>query len=562
MRRTPIALALILLLLATIGPASMAQVETPVPGAPATPIATPLAAPQSDLTDVAPLPLTGERRAEFEAYVADAMNRLGVPGASVAVVQGGEVVYLQGFGVREDGGSKPVTPDTLMMIGSVTKSMTSTMAATVVDDGWLSWETPLVELLPGFAVADPQLTPRLTVADAFCACTGLPRRDPEIIFNFDSLTPEQLIGQVDELPLTAPFGERFQYSNQLYAVGGYAAAAAAGAAPDALFEGYQLTMRERLLNPIGMHRSTFALEEVLTSGDYALPHSGDLEGQTRPVPLLTDEGFVRAVAPAGALWSNAREMARYVQTELANGLAPDGTRVVSASNLERTRAPRVPIPAQPGLPPVFVESAQHYGMGWVIGSYYRQPLISHSGGTLGFGSEVAFLPEADLGIVILTNNVQAGGPFALAVQFRLFELLFDQPPAFDALMGQFLEAQVAQIAELRAQLRLVDPAAVSPYLGRYANPALGEVELEIQNGRLVFDAGEIRSELRPRMDDAGQVVAYFFTDPPLAGAPVPVTLRQGPDGRPEMEATVEGEGEETYVFTLLESSPVATPAPE
>ncbi len=402
----------------------------------------------------------------------------------------------------------------------------------------------------------------MTVADAFCACTGLPRRDPEIIFNFDSLTPEQLIAQVADLPLIAPFGEQFQYNNQLYAVGGYAAAAAAGAAPDALFEGYRLAMRERLLNPIGMHRSTFALEDVLTSGDYALPHSRDLEGRTRPVPLLTDEGFVSAVAPAGALWSNAREMARYVQTELANGVAPDGTRVVSESNLERTRAPRVSIPAQPGLPPVFVESAQHYGMGWLIGSYYGQPLISHSGGTLGFGSEVAFLPEADLGIVILTNNVQAGGPFALAVQFRLFELLFDQPPAFEALLGQVLEAQVAQLAALQAELGPIDPAIVSPYLGRYVNPALGEVELELRDGRLVFDAGEIRSELRPRIDDAGQVVAYVFTDPPLAGAPVPVTLRQGTDERPEIVATVQGDGEETYVFTLLESNTAATPLPE
>src|SRR5688572_26843626 len=99
MRRTPIVLALSLLLLATVGSASMAQVETPVPSAPATPIATPQTAAQSDLIGVAPLPLTGERRTAFEAYVADAMNRLGVPGASVAVVQGDEVIYLQGFGV-------------------------------------------------------------------------------------------------------------------------------------------------------------------------------------------------------------------------------------------------------------------------------------------------------------------------------------------------------------------------------------------------------------------------------------------------------------------------------
>src|SRR5690606_24801633 len=129
--------------------------------------ASPNATAPPDLTGVTPLPLTGERRTAFEAYVADTLHRTGVPGASIAVVQDGEVVFLQGFGVKELGGTDPVTPDTQLMIGSVTKSMTSTLAATLVDEGWLTWDTPLVELLPAFAVADPDLTSRLTIADAF-----------------------------------------------------------------------------------------------------------------------------------------------------------------------------------------------------------------------------------------------------------------------------------------------------------------------------------------------------------------------------------------------------------
>jgi CubicO group peptidase (beta-lactamase class C family) len=558
MRHAPLVLT-VLLALVVAGSATMAQVETPVPALRATPL--PVAPTQpADLAGVTPLPLTGERRTAFEAYVAEAINRLGVPGASVAVVHGGEVVYLQGFGVRQIGGSRPVTPDTLMMIGSVTKAMTSTMAATVVDDGWLSWETPIVDLLPDFAVADPERTPRLTVADAFCACTGLARRDIELTVNFNDLTPDRLIAQVTELPLTTPYGEQFQYSNQMYAIGGYAAAVAAGAAPNDLYDGYRLAMRHRILNPMGMDRSTFALEEVLTSGDYALPHATNLDGQLQLVSPLVDQRFVTSVAPAGALWSSAREMARYLQTELADGVAPDGRRVVSAENLERTRVPRVAIPPEPGFPTLFSGTGNHYAMGWVVDTYQGQPVLSHSGGTLGFVSEVAFLPEADLGVVILTNGGQGAGPFNFAVQFRLLELLFDQPPAFEAQMVQFLAAQEVQLAVLRAQPRAVDPAVVSPYLGRYVNSALGEVELKLQNGSLDFDAGEIRSELQPRMDDAGQVVAYVFTDPPLAGAPGAVTLRQSAAGLPEIVATVEGDGAETYVFTPMVLSTVATPA--
>jgi CubicO group peptidase (beta-lactamase class C family) len=89
----------------------------------------------SELRGVAPLSLTGERRAVFEACVADALARFGAPGASVTVVQDGDVVYLNGFGVGGAGTTRAVTPDTMMMIGSITKALTTMVAGSLVDDG-------------------------------------------------------------------------------------------------------------------------------------------------------------------------------------------------------------------------------------------------------------------------------------------------------------------------------------------------------------------------------------------------------------------------------------------
>ncbi len=218
------------------------------------------------------------------------------------------------------------------------------------------------------------------------------------------------------------------------------------------------------------------------------------------------------------------------------------------------------IPPEPGLPTLFSTAGNHYAMGWVVDTYQGQPALSHTGGTLGFSSEVAFLPEADLGIVILTNGGQGAAGFSFAVQSRLLELLFDQPAEFDAMLGQFLEGQAARIAEFRAQLGTVDPAALAPYLGRYEHPVLGEVELVLRDGALVFDVGELRPELRPLIDESEQVVSYVFIDPPLAG-PMPVMLRRGDDGRPEVALTVGGEAEETYVFSFLGPGFAATPAP-
>ena len=188
-------------------------------------------------------------------------------------------------------------------------------------------------------------------------------------------------------------------------------------------------------------------------------------------------------------------------------------------------------------------------------------MLSHSGGTLGFVSEVAFLPEADLGVVILTNGGQGAGPFNFAVQFRLLELLFDQPARFDAMLDQVLEAQAAQLADFRARLGTVDPDAVAPYLGHYEHPMLGEIEVALRDGSSCLMPERSGQQLRPRLDEAGQVLDYVFTDPPLAG-PTPVTFRMSDDGRPEVVAEVADPGDPiTYVFTFVGPGTAATPTP-
>jgi len=446
-----------------------------------------------------------------------------------------------------------------MMIGSITKPMTATMAATVVDDGEVTWETPVVSLLPSFAVADPELTRRLSLRNAFCACTGLPMRDPELIFNSEDLPPERLVTSVGDLPLTAPLGQQFQYSNQMFGIGGYAAAVAAEPSESDLLAAYVTAMRQRLLDPLRMDRSTFILDEVLASDDYARPHGLDLAGAYHPASLEDDERYVLTVAPAGALWSSATEMASYLQMELAGGIAPDGTRVVSEENLEATWQPQVAMPVIGGsdVPPEMAAMAQAYALGWVVGDYHGQRLLSHSGGTFGFSAQAALLPDAGLGLVILTNGVSADF-FKLAVQYRLFELLFDQPPTIDPLVRGAIAATAQQSSELHHQLGDVDPAAVAPYLGRYTGEVLGEVELTMDDGTLILDAGGFRAQLQPPRDAGQGGTTYLTSDLPLSGVAAVTFSEEG--GRPIMTLTDPSTGE-GYVFTSIDGvGRAATPS--
>ena len=234
------------------------------------------------------------------------------------------------------------------------------------------------------------------------------------------------------LPLTAPYGEQFQYNNQMVAAGGYAAAVADGGSPDDLNHAYAIAMRARVLDPIGMTHSTLALTDVLATGDYAMPHGVGITGTLQPLTLLEDDVWLTAAAPSGALWSSAREMARYVQTELQHGVSPDGVRVVSVENLDRTWQPGVAMPAAaPGTSPAQATFSEHYGLGWFTGSYGGQRLVWHNGATLGFHSLVTLLPEADLGAVVLTNaTVGVAQTFATAVQMPAARVAV-RPPSDD-----------------------------------------------------------------------------------------------------------------------------------
>lgn len=489
---------------------------------------------QTDLAGVEPIPLDDALLDEFEAYIADALTRFDVPGAAVAVVQDGEIVYASGFGVREIDGSEPVTPETQMMIGSIGKTMTTMLMAILVDEGLMDWDTPVQDVLPQFAVADPELSQEITMRNLVCACTGVPRRDLELLFHSDELTAEDVIESLQTFQFFTDFGEAFQYSNQLVATGGYAAAAAAGGEYGNLYEAYLSEMQQRIFDPIGMASTTFDVETVEAGSNYAMPHSLMPDASYELVPLSV-EGLLTPVAPAGASWSNVMDMARYLITELNQGVTPDGTRVVSKENLNVTWEPQVPVSAEAS-----------YGLGWFVGSYKGQPMRYHGGNTLGFTADMGFLPEAGVGIIVL-SNAQISNLFNEAVRFRLFEMIFQQPHEADAQYSFAHEMRREQSVEAIADIEPVELDQVEPLLGRYTNDALGEIELRVDDGQFVMDAGEFTVEIRAQYDDDGELETYLTYSVPVIG--LPLSVEEGADGNPQLTL---GQGAISYTFTRVE----------
>lgn len=227
------------------------------------------------------------------------------------------------------------------------------------------------------------------------------------------------------------------------------------------------------------------------------------------------------------------DMARYLITELNSGITPDGERVVSARNLAATWQPQVAM-----------SDKTSYGLGWVVDEYKGLPVLHHGGNTSGFTSDLAFFPTADLGITLLTN--QQGCAVNQMIRYRLLEMLYEQPYEVDSAVQWQMDMLRDAIADLLESLEpAVDEESIRPCLGTYHNDALGEVTIQWDEGRLLFDAGEFQAEARSMVENGE--VSYGLYDSILAG--LPVAFRESGEGAPIMAI---GTGVNEYAFVRVE----------
>jgi CubicO group peptidase (beta-lactamase class C family) len=488
---------------------------------------------QDDLSDAEAGDITPELIAELERFIAQAMDEWETPGVSVAIVDGDEILYSNGFGVLELGQDAPVTADTMMMIGSTTKPMTTTVMGMLVDDGLLDWDAPVRDVLPEFNVRSDELSESITIANLTCACTGVPRRDLELIFNSNDLTAEDVIDSLATFDFFTEFGEAFQYSNQLVATAGYVAAAANGGEYGSLYQAYEDLMQTRLFDPLGMERTVISLDEIADYDNVSASHGIEITGDTVVNPLEL-ERFAEPIASAGAIWSTVTDMSQYLMLMLNEGQAQDGAQLVSAANLERTWEPGISI-----------SSDVSYGLGWIIEDWKGVRVISHGGNTLGFTSELAFVPSADLGIVILSNQQASVTP--MAVRTRFLELVYGLEDSDILFPSQTDQTQVEQNEQefLDSLVMEASEDAIAQFPGTYSNPVLGEVIITINDdGELIADAGEFQSPIWLTTDEDAEANTYVMTLPPFAGQRF--VFEEAEDGAITMTI---GMGVLEYVFT-------------
>jgi CubicO group peptidase (beta-lactamase class C family) len=313
------------------------------------------------------------------------MERSGVPGFAVAVVAGGEIVHVRGFG--DAGGDRPVTPQTPFLLGSTSKSFTALAAMQLVDAGKLDLDTPARRYVPEFRLADQRAANRITVRQVLQQTTGLPETaGGPIIGSAADGTALQALRELHDTKLTAPPGTAFQYANGNFILAGLIIERASG-------EPYGQYVQRHIFAPLDMRHSHATLN--------AAKRDGLATGHRYWFGLAASHGptFRAGIQSAGYLISSAEDMGRYLAMYLNDGLTANGQRIVSRHGLQTMLAP-----GRPGkLGPWADHADTRYAMGWYVGGPWSEPAQLHPGRAPDSSAMIVMFPGRELAVVTLTN---------------------------------------------------------------------------------------------------------------------------------------------------------------
>src|SRR6267143_3826868 len=267
----------------------------------------------------APAARGNDAMANLDAFITKALQEYQVPGAAVAVVQDGKVIWLKGYGVRDATKPGAVDENTIFQLASVTKTLTGVAAATVVDEGKLDWDKPIFNYLPEFVGYDPYMTRFLTERDLLAQRTGWPAYTGDELDSF-GYDRAEILRRLQFFKPRYSLREVAQYSNPGFFVAGEVAAAATQQSWNDLVE-------NRLFKPLEMSRSgtqTKDLQNANATAAHALVDGKEVV--VEPTKLDT-------TGAAGSTTSTAADMSKLMLMFLNKG-AHNGKQILRPETVE------------------------------------------------------------------------------------------------------------------------------------------------------------------------------------------------------------------------------------
>ena len=311
----------------------------------------------------------------------------GLAAVSIALVDAEGVVWADGFG--EQGAGIPATAETVYRVGSVSKLFTDIAVMQLAERGEIDVDAPVRDYVPDFA-PDNRSGMAITLRQLMSHRSGLIREPPAGHYFDDTGTDlAATIASLNGTPLIYEPETRTKYSNAGIAVVGYTLEATQG-------EPFADYVKHAVLDPLGMTSSAFAPDPAVVD-DLADAYMWGFDRPDFDAP-----GFELGMAPAGSMYSTVLDLARFMgvmfrrgalEGDDANGDADDAdARLLAPETLEAMWTPQF---AEPG-------ATSGYGLGFAVQERFGERWLGHGGAIYGFSTQLAFLPDAELGVVVVS----------------------------------------------------------------------------------------------------------------------------------------------------------------
>ena len=417
----------------------------------------------------------------FDAYMQQTLKDWNTPGVGVGIVVGDKLVFAKGYGYRDHEKKLPFTTKTMQPIASNSKLFTAVAAGMLVEEGKLVWDRPIRDSVPEIQFYNDQLNSNVTLRDMLSHRTGVTRHD--LIWFKSPFTREELFEKLKYLEPQEPMRTTFLYNNLMFAAVGQIIKIKSG-------KKWEDFVRERIFTPLDMSTTCYTIADMLKQPDYGVPFREKRDSfELYKIPYYED---TEGVAPAGAVISNIDELSHWL-IALMNEGKYNGRQVLPAGALKATLQPAIALPNAGGEALGFWELINSaYGMGRWTASYRGKLLTYHGGDLPGFHSQVSFMPNDKIGVIVLVISDHSA-PLYNIVSYNVYERLLgmDQTPWSQRQLQQRLANKKAG-TEARAKaggdrVPNTKPShAHADYVGEYENPAYGILRIGLQGDQLQF----------------------------------------------------------------------------
>lgn len=353
---------------------------------------------------------------DFQQRAAEILEVNDVPGAGIALVKNGEVLWAGGIGYADYAEGRYVLSTTRFRVGSITKMFTALAVLQLVEEGRFSLDDPVRELAPEIPIENPwHANHPVRIAHLLEHTAGFDDMHFRHM-NSDDALPDSLRPMIEdlahELRMRWQPGVKYSYSNPGYAVAGYLVEKYSG-------QPFHRYIDTRVLAPLGMARTGWGTG---SDDDIAQGYTTTRGGGLREVPPRAIQLY-----PAGELSASPQDLARLVRLFLQRGEI-DGARLIGDESLTRMETSLTSRAARHGL-------ASGYGLANATSVREGFRLHGHNGGLDGFIAELAYSIEHDFGYAVLLNRADPGTLKALgdlATQFLARDIVPVEPGTLDA----------------------------------------------------------------------------------------------------------------------------------